>query len=94
MDLARETEIHRYILSACINQYYGVNFNVVVNRFRIEYLLREVDPEQWEELSIEGLAKEVGFNTRTTFLKAFKKNVGMTPSEYREQLLDQSQSPK
>lgn len=93
-DLVREIDIPRHLLSACINQHYGVNFNVVVNRFRIEYLIREVDSAKWEALSIDGVGKEVGFNTRTTFLKAFKENVGVTPSEYRQQLLDQPKSPK
>ena len=59
-------------------------------RFRIEYLLREVAADQWQELSIEGVGREVGFNSRTTFLKAFKKNVGMNPSEYRGRLLRNS----
>ncbi len=93
-DLTREIDLPRHLLSACINQHYGENFNVVVNRFRIEYLIREVDPAKWEALSIDGLGREVGFNTRTTFLKAFKENVGMNPSEYRQQLLDQLNSPK
>jgi len=86
-DLAREIDVPRHVLSACINQYYQTNFNEVINRFRIEYLLQEVAIHQWEELSIEGIGREVGFNSRTTFLKAFKKNVGMNPSEYRAQLM-------
>ncbi len=89
-DLAEETGIPRHQLSACINQCYRTNFNDFINRHRIEYLLGKVDPKKWETLSIGGISQEIGFNTRTTFLKAFKKQTGMNPSEYRAKLLGET----
>ena len=33
-------------------------------------------------LTIDAISESVGFNTRATFTKAFRNNVGMLPSEF------------
>lgn len=37
----------------------------------------------WEDKSIEEVAKAVGFSTRNYFSKVFKKNIGISPSNYK-----------
>jgi AraC-like DNA-binding protein len=37
-------------------------------------------------LSLEGIAFEVGFNDRRSFYNAFKKQNGLSPSEFRNSL--------
>ncbi|WP_239644658.1 helix-turn-helix domain-containing protein [Enterococcus crotali] len=39
----------------------------------------------WEEETIGQVAKKVGFSTGNYFSKVFKKEMGMSPSEYRNQ---------
>ena len=36
-------------------------------------------------LSVEEIVKESGFSDRTQFSTAFRKTLGMTPSEYRKE---------
>ena len=37
-------------------------------------------------MTLEGIASEVGFNSRTTFFNAIKKSTGLSPSEYISQI--------
>jgi len=82
-DLASHLNISRNTLSAVINQTYEMNFNQLLNEKRIEFALKNLEDSKWEHLSLEGIAREVGFKSRTTFNKAFKSKTGCTPSKYR-----------
>ena len=37
---------------------------------------------EYGNMTIEGIATSVGFKSRTAFINAFKREVGLTPSEY------------
>ena len=82
-DLASHLNISRNTLSANINRTYKMNFNQLLNEKRIEFALKNLEDSKWEHLSLEGIAREVGFKSRTTFNKAFKSKTGCTPSRYR-----------
>lgn len=82
-DLADYLDMSRNELSHCINSYYKKNFNQLLNDKRIEVALQNLDNSGWEHLSLQGIAREVGFKSRTTFNKAFKNKTGLTPSEYK-----------
>jgi AraC-like DNA-binding protein/drug/metabolite transporter (DMT)-like permease len=82
-DLASHLDISRNTLSAMINRTYKMNFNQLLNEKRIDFALKNLDDSKWEHLSLEGIAREVGFKSRTTFNKAFKLKTGCTPSKYR-----------
>lgn len=82
-DLAAHLNVSRNALSAMINRSYKMNFNQLLNEKRIDYALKNLDDTKWKHLSLEGIAREVGFKSRTTFNKAFKLKTGRTPSKYR-----------
>ncbi len=69
-------------LSRVINDMTGSNFNSYVNKFRIEESCRMLSGDRRHVLSIEGIARSVGFNSKSAFNAAFKKYKGMTPSEF------------
>ena len=83
MDMAVETGIPRHVLSHFINRAYGMNFNTLINDFRVSYLksIPGLDPE-WRRLTLEALGRMAGFNSRNTLIKAFKKCTGECPSDY------------
>lgn len=86
-ELAEAVGASRHKLAACFTQAYDANFNEVINRRRIEYGVAEVEPENWERYTMEGMACHLGFGSRSTFTKSFKRVTGMTPSQYRRRHL-------
>ncbi len=72
--------VSEYYISQTLNEKLGVNFFDFVNRHRIDAARRrlETTPD-----SIQAIAHEVGFNSRSTFNAAFRKHAGGTPSQYR-----------
>lgn len=84
--MAEATGIPRHHLSMTINTVYGMNFNKLINKYRINYFLRHLNAPEWEPLTFEGMAMEAGFKSRSTFQNAFKKFTGTTPSKFRKNL--------
>jgi AraC-like DNA-binding protein len=71
-------------LSQIINLNLDTNFYDLINKYRIDEvkkLLKNPDGK-----SILELAFEAGFNSKTTFNVIFKKNTGMTPTQYKNSL--------
>jgi len=77
-----DTSLHK--LSQVLNQKMGCNFTDYVNRYRVEEskkLLR--NPKSM--YAIDGIGFECGFNSKTTFYKAFKKQTGLTPAAFKQE---------
>jgi AraC-like DNA-binding protein len=85
-EVARYLNIPPHIFSTFIGQAYGANFNDVVNRYRINYVEEGLKKEKWSDLTLEAIAEKAGFNNRVTFLTAFKKFTGTTPTQYIKNL--------
>ncbi len=83
-DLAKFIEIPKKELSQITALLYHKNFNQLINEKRIEVALKKFENSDWLNYSLEGVAQEVGFKSRTTFIKAFKEKTGITPSEYKK----------
>lgn len=70
-------------VSRVINDTYGANFKSFLNDFRIrESCKRLCDTEHYGNMTIQSVYEELGFTSAAGFIKAFKKNMGMTPSEF------------
>ena len=85
-EIASRLESNRTYLSKAINQVYGTNFISYLNDLRIKDSIRIISQKESSRFSIEGIAKEVGFNNRITFISAFKKYTGVTPSFFMKNL--------
>lgn len=70
-------------LSQIINQYEQQNFNDFVNKYRIEEFIERAS--QNKGFSFLAHALDSGFNSKTTFNTAFKKQKGVTPSQFLSQ---------
>jgi len=68
-------------LSNFLNNYYGQNFNDYINTFRIEKAKKLLIEER--KKTVLEIGFEVGFNSSSTFYKAFQRKVGMAPGKYR-----------
>jgi len=92
--VARYLNVQPHIFSAFISQAYEANFNDVINRHRIKYIEEGLKNEKWNELTLETIAEKAGFNNRVTFLTAFKKFTGTTPTQYIKNIQVQKTSAK
>ncbi len=72
-------------VSQVINETLGKNFNTLLNEQRInEVCKRLVDTANHGHKTNEAIAEEVGFKSRSHFIRTFKKITGLTPSQYRQ----------
>ena len=82
-----ETEIPIRDLSYIINNYYEKRFNDYVNEMRCQHFISKVDKNTLDSLTIEAIAFESGFSSKSSFYRAFNRFYSCTPSEYLENLL-------
>lgn len=68
--------------SRVINKVYGKNFKDFVNGYRIEKACINLLNDDMKKYTIEAIAQESGFNSRTAFYNAFKRAMNMSPGEY------------
>ncbi|MGC9332473.1 MAG: helix-turn-helix domain-containing protein, partial [Bacteroidales bacterium] len=67
-------------LSQIINQQAGVNFYDFVNKYRIEEFLHIAKKNK--NFSLLAMALDAGFNSKSSFNYIFKKQKGLSPSQY------------
>jgi AraC-like DNA-binding protein len=69
-------------LSFIINNHFGQRFTDFLNKHRIEYITNKINKEYLSNYTIEAIASEAGFASKSTFNLAFKKYHQCTPTEY------------
>ncbi len=84
--LAEQLNIHPNQLSWLLNEELGKNFNQFINHYRIEAFKRIAAQPENSHLTILAIAYDCGFNSKTVFNTYFKKECGMTPKEYLNNL--------
>ena len=81
--LAQLTDSKYKYVSQVINEKYGCNFNMFLNKFRIKEACRRfADVDKYGQYTIDAMSQSLGFKSRTTFTSSFKKIIGLTPSQY------------
>ncbi len=81
-ELADQIETSDKKLSTLLNQNLQTNFYDYINSFRIAAFKKGVAEGKLEQLSIVGLALQCGFKSKSSFYRAFKKETGMSPSQF------------
>ena len=82
--LAKEADIPKHHLSELFNAYLGKSFYNLIAEYRIKKAMTLIE-ERGYSMTIEALAYESGFNSKTSFNKYFKEITGTLPSEFRDQ---------
>ncbi len=85
--LATSLDINSKYLSQVINEEFNENFSNYVNEFRIKEARRLLIAEEYANYSIEAIANFVGFNSKPSFNAAFKKFTGITPSVFKDSMV-------
>lgn len=84
--LAESAAIPAKHLSQIINEEYELNFNDFINRYRVDEAKRKLVDPAARDFKLLRIAFETGFNSKSVFNGAFKKNTGVSPSEFRKLL--------
>ncbi|KAB8152935.1 helix-turn-helix domain-containing protein [Kordia sp. TARA_039_SRF] len=81
-DVASTLNTHPKKVSNIINKGFKMNFNDFVNAYRVEEVIKKVNSDENNIKTLLGIALDSGFNSKSTFNRAFKKQTQQTPKEY------------
>lgn len=79
---AREMEMPAHHLSYFIKNHYGLSFTSYKNNLRMEHAKNLIANSFLENHTMEALAWECGFASRSSFSKAFKSATALSPTDY------------
>lgn len=79
-DMAQRLYTNKMYLSRTINAFSGRGFRSFVNFFRIQYSINLF--RTTPTMKVHALAELCGFHSQVTYTAAFKIEMGMTPGEY------------
>lgn len=88
--LASRLNLNRHQFSEYLSQHQQISFFQLVNKYRVKESKDLLVKKQDE--TILSIAFAVGFQTKSVFNTAFKKETGMTPSEYRKRQAEKADS--
>jgi AraC-like DNA-binding protein len=85
-DLAAASGFGAHKLAAYFNKRCGASFNDYINQYRVDHCAQKLQSGEYRSKTLEALSLESGFQSRSTFIRAFKKRMGRTPSEFVREL--------
>lgn len=78
--LAEKFDLSEAYLSHLFKEHTGENFSSCLERIRMNNAHRLLENS---DMSIENIAKSIGYNSDDTFRRAFKRYHGISPAAYR-----------
>lgn len=87
-EVALETRIPAKKLSGLINSHYQQRFTDWINTYRVNHVIDLLKTDIWMRFTLEGVATEAGFASRSAFFASFKKLTGCTASAYLKHHID------
>lgn len=83
-DVASALGTNRNAISSSINTQRNCSFTQFVNTYRVEYAQKLM--RQQPDIKISEVWMSSGFSTERTFLRTFKQQTGMTPSDWKSKI--------
>ena len=85
VELAEKLGMHPKKVSQIINQFANKNFNHFINEFRVNEAKRLLSSPSYDQLTIEAVYKDAGFNSKSVFNTVFKEYTGHTPTAFKKE---------
>jgi AraC-like DNA-binding protein len=82
--LAKALKVPNHHLSQALNEELGLGFFELCAKYRIETAKELLSTAEYAQVTIEEIAENVGYNSKSAFNSAFKKWSGTTPSLFRK----------
>lgn len=90
-ELAEQCGSNVKYVSQVLNEDMGKSFAQLLNERRIDVARRRLmDFQNYGNLTIEAVVKDLGFKSRSTFSRTFKRITGLTPSEFQRLAKEQN----
>lgn len=83
--LAKKTGVSPHHLSQVLNDRLKMSFFEYVASHRVREAKKMIQDPRFDHLKMERIAAAVGYHSKSAFNKAFKRQVGVTPSRFKEQ---------
>lgn len=71
-------------LSGLLNQHMKITFYDIINKYRVAAVKEKIASKDFENFTLLGIAYECGFKSKTSFNRTFKKETGLSPSQYKK----------
>ncbi len=83
-DLSEKLSVSTKHLSQVINQSFHKSFFDFINTYRIQEVQQILKENKDDKLTVLEAMYQAGFNSKSSFNTAFKKETGQTPTEFRK----------
>ena len=83
-DVAKKLDIPIHHLSQVVNEKLRISFPELINTYRVNEVKRNLVNPDHSDQKILAIALDAGFNNKANFNNAFRKQTGMSPSDYRK----------
>jgi AraC-like DNA-binding protein len=85
-DIAKELNESINYISQTLNELEGKNFHQFINEYRIKEVIQRFSNPEFNEYPILRIAFDSGFNSKSSFNKVFKEQMGISPKDFRKNL--------
>src|SRR5690606_12033223 len=82
-DLSDKFQLSTSYISTIFKAYTGTNFKEFLNRYRIQKAKEILSSN---DIMVNQVALMVGYNNVNTFIRLFKKYVGLSPGQYEKNI--------
>lgn len=93
-EFCKKLNTNRTYLSKIIHDQYHQNFYDLICEYRIRIVRELLTDPSMSHLSIEGIGEMAGFKSNSNFHKKFKNLVGVTPSQFRDNVILNKMTPR
>ena len=81
-ELAEKMDSNVHVLSRAINEGFQKNFRDFVNHYRVMDFIDRAQQDSYKNQTFLAIALDVGFNSKSSFNRSFKKATGKSPRDY------------
>ncbi len=84
--LSGELNIPKHQLTEVLNTTIGKNFFQFVNEYRVEAVKQKLSDPAYNKFTIEVIAYDCGFSSKSSFFSVFKNITGQTPLQFKNSI--------
>ena len=85
-EVSNYLNIPRQYISEVLHVPLPTSFPAFLHQYRVEEFINRIKNDQNDHFTLLGIAKDVGFNSKSSFNAIFKKFKGLTPTEFKTSL--------